>query len=301
MDWLLFMPQLPAKPDYLRVKLGRRLARLGAISLRSGVHVLPHQGDCLEDLAWLRQDLRKDAGDAIICTAALIAGTSDEAVVARFNEERSARYRALVEEADAQTRTDASQGVQRLRRRLKDVVEIDFFDAPGRADAEAALRQLETRIQKGETMSTSAPQQPMAGATWVTRGGVKVDRIASAWLIRRFIDPRADIRFVDPAAYVHAPGELRFDMFEGEYTHQGDYCTFETLVAQFSLHDAALRALAEIVHDIDVKDSKYERPETAGISAFINGLVAAGLPDDARLEQGFVVFDALYRTLTPRA
>src|SRR5688572_13257034 len=108
MNWLLFMPLLPAKPDYLRVKLGRRLNRLGAVTLRAGAHVLPHQGDCLEDLAWLRQDIRKDGGDAVICGASLIAGATDESVIARFNDDRAVRYRALAEDADAATRSDGA-------------------------------------------------------------------------------------------------------------------------------------------------------------------------------------------------
>jgi hypothetical protein len=301
MDWLLFMPMLPAKPDYLRVKLGRRLNRLGAVSLRAGAHLLPHQGDCLEDLAWLREDLRKDGGDAVICAASLIAGATDASIVERFEQDRAARYRALVEDADAVTRTDGASAGARLRRRFEDIVDIDFFEAAGRDAAEAALRQLDTRIQQsGGSMKTEAPQQPMVGRVWVTRRGIKVDRISSAWLVRRFIDANAEIRFVDPDTYQHAEGELRFDMFEGEYTHEGDYCTFETLVARFGLHDAGLRALAEIVHDIDVKESRYERAETAGVAAFMNGLVAIEPEDHARLHQGFMVLDALYRSLSLR-
>ena len=132
---------------------------------------------------------------------------------------------------------------------------------------------------------------------WVTRRGIKVDRIGSAWLIRKAIDPEARFKFVDPAGYVPEPGELRFDMFDGEFTHEGPRCTFETLLARFDLADPALAALGEIVHDVDCKDALYERAEAAGLAAFIQGLVATTPGDLVRLERGSMMFDALYASL----
>ena len=133
---------------------------------------------------------------------------------------------------------------------------------------------------------------------WVTRRGIKVDRIGSAWLIRTAIDPDARFKFVDPAGYVPEPGELRFDMFDGEYTHEGPRCTFETLLARFDLaDDPALAALGEIVHDVDCKDALFERAEAAGLAAFIQGLAATTDDDALRLERGSVMFDALYASL----
>jgi len=132
---------------------------------------------------------------------------------------------------------------------------------------------------------------------WVTRRGIKVDRIGSAWLIRKAIDPEARFKFVDPAGYVPEPGELRFDMFDGEYTHEGPSCTFETLLARFDLADPALAALGEIVHDVDCKDASYERAEAAGLAAFIQGLVATTADDLVRLERGSMMFDALHASL----
>jgi hypothetical protein len=128
----------------------------------------------------------------------------------------------------------------------------------------------------------------------VTRSGVHVDRIASAWLIRRFIDPKARFRFVASHDARTAPGELRFDMFEAEYTHEGDRCTFETLVARFGLADAGLAVIGELVHDIDCKDGKFGRSETAGLERMIAGVVRRHTGDDARLERGAAVLDDLY-------
>jgi hypothetical protein len=133
--------------------------------------------------------------------------------------------------------------------------------------------------------------------TWVTRKGVFVDRIASAWLIRRFVDPDARFRFVDPETYRPMPGELRFDMFEGEFTHEGDRCTFETLQHRFGLeNDPALTAIAEVVHDIDLKDAKYERPDTPGIETLLTGIVRNTPNDEARIEHGGALFGALYES-----
>jgi hypothetical protein len=130
---------------------------------------------------------------------------------------------------------------------------------------------------------------------------VKVDRISSAWLIKRFIDPRARFVFVDPESFRHEPGTLRFDMFEGEFTHEGDACTFETLLARFGLEDPALRALAEIVHDIDCKDEKFQRPETPGITSIIDGIVRSHADDWTRLARGSELLDALLEHFRGRA
>ena len=140
------------------------------------------------------------------------------------------------------------------------------------------------------TRSTTEVQ----GRTWVTRTGIKVDRMASAWLIRKFIDPKARFKFVSAKGYEPRKGELRFDMFEAEFTHEGDLCTFEVLVQRFGLVDPALLAVAEIVHDIDVKDGKYRREEAAGVAQLIAGIAAAHPSDEERLARGATLFDDLH-------
>ena len=144
---------------------------------------------------------------------------------------------------------------------------------------------------------TTASGHPSA-ATWVTRQGVFIDRIASAWLIRRFIDPQAEFSFVPARGYKPRPGDLRFDMYQGEYTHVGDRCTFETLLAEFGLDDKALAAIGEIVHDIDCKDDKFGREETAGVLAVVQGIANATKSDAERVERGAMVFDGLYAQLS---
>jgi hypothetical protein len=188
----------------------------------------------------------------------------------------------------------------KLRRRLAEVVEIDFFGANGRDAVEGLLSGIESRLTEAveteneeETMPAE-PEKPH-GRTWVTRRGVHVDRIASAWLICRFIDPEARFKFVSDKGYVPEPGEIRFDMFEAEYTHEGDHCTFEVLLARLCLPEPALQAIAEIVHDIDLKDGKFGREEAAGIKTLIAGIAAATDDDSRRLERGATVFEDLYK------
>jgi hypothetical protein len=137
-------------------------------------------------------------------------------------------------------------------------------------------------------------REELRGRTWVTRKGVHIDRIASAWLIRHFVDPEAQFKFVPARGYRPERGEVRFDMFEAEFTHDGDRCTFEVLLTRLGLDDPALGPIAEIVHDVDLKDGKFGRDEVAGIESLIAGLALAHRDDRERLAHGAAVFDGLY-------
>jgi hypothetical protein len=230
-----------------------------------------------------------------------------------FDAARDADYEAIAKEAGALTgglaaqpekRAEGQRQLARLRRQLTQVVGIDFFGANGRQAADAALATLEARFIQPEpepraevTMTDQAGLGGMPGRTWVTREDAHVDRIASAWLIRRFIDPQASFKFVPSKGYVPQPGEVRFDMYEAEFTHEGDRCTFEVLLGRARLHDPALQAIGEMVHDLDLKDGKFGREETAGIAGLIGGIVLAHQGDEQRLARGAAVLDDLYRYL----
>jgi len=280
-SWLFFVHQIPPKPDYLRVKVRRRLQRIGAVALKSSVYVLPDRDETREDFEWLLREVVADGGEATLCAATLLAGTDDAELEAAFRRDRDVDYAAIERHADL------GGAPQRLRRRLEAVMRNDFFGAAGRASAERAV----------EGPSTAAVATGPRSAVWVTRAGVFIDRMASAWLIRRFIDPAAQFQFVADPAYRGRAGELRFDMFGGEYTHEGDQCTFEALVSRFGLRDPALAAIGEIVHDIDLKEARYARKETPGVESVVRG-IALGTGDDAeRIERGDLVFDGLYARL----
>ena len=308
--WLLLIHQIPPKPDYLRVKIGRRLQRVGAVPVKNSVYVLPDSEQAYEDFQWIRTEILGAGGDASICRAEFVDGLTSDQIRRAFRDARDADYAELATAArelrDSLGRVDRdpSRGraprpdeeLARLRKRLTTVAALDFFDAPGRGPAEDALHAAEAAVRPGQNVDGAAGESgggQYRGRTWVTRAGVFVDRIASAWLIRRFIDPEATFRFVSDAARA-APGEVRFDMFEAEFTHEGDRCTFETLLRRFALADPALQALGEVVHDIDLKDEKFERDDAVGIERVLSGIVAA-YPDDAgRLERGGQLFDELY-------
>jgi hypothetical protein len=309
--WLLLIHQIPPKPDYFRVKVGRRLQRVGAVAIKNSVYVLPATEQAMEDFQWILREIVDGGGEASICRSSFVDGLTDGEIERFFHEPRAHDYDAIAAEARATLKTvqsgrrlnpeqhaSAEQAVSRLRKRLAVIAKIDFFATPNRSDAAKVLEDIEGRLRP-QIDQARAPvpfletERPRA-RTWVTREGIFVDRIASAWLIRRFIDPEARFKFVAPQGYRPKRGELRFDMFEADYTHEGDRCTFETLLRRFALDDPALAQIAEIVHDIDLRDDKFRRADAAGIERVLAGIAAACPDDDARLQRGAAVFDDLY-------
>jgi hypothetical protein len=183
-----------------------------------------------------------------------------------------------------------------LQKRVADVAAIDFFHGRSREAIEGLLRDLAARLAPPEPAAEAknAALEKPRGRTWVTRTGIHVDRMASAWLIRRFIDPGAKFKFVAAREYHHKEGELRFDMFDGEYTHQGELCSFEVLLRSFEITDAALRPIAEMIHDVDLKIDTYGHPETAGFEQLINAIALAHREDEVRLARASAMLDDLY-------
>jgi hypothetical protein len=303
--WFLLIHQIPPKPGYLRIKAGRHLQRLGAVAIKNSVYALPASEDAREDLNWVLREIVEGGGDGSIVEASFVEGLSDERVRDLFRAARDAEYQEIGEEARAlrsslpkrgPTTDEHRQRLARLQKRIGEVADLDFFAARQREPVEGLLRDLAERLEPSSApVPKEASMEPRPqGATWVTRTGIHVDRMASAWLIRRFIDEKAKLRFVLPKSYQHKKGELRFDMFDGEYTHQGDLCTFEVLLDRFNLDDPALKRLSEVVHDIDLKDDKHARPEKPGIEMLINGIATAHAEDDARLARASAALDDLY-------
>ncbi len=313
--WLLLIHQIPIKPAYFRVKIWRRLQGLGAVAIKNSVYIISKNEETLEDFQWVLREIVQGGGEASICAANFIEGLTDEQIEAMFQAARDADYAQIAEEARSvldsvpvsasaitdEDRTGIEANLSRLKKRFSSVTALDFFAAPGRESAEAAMQQLEARLKearsKTETDEAETEKRDLGdvrGRTWVTRKGVYVDRMACAWLIRRFIDPDAQFRFVSGKGYRPRTGELRFDMFEGEFTHDGDLCSFEVLSKRFFPEDQALVHIGKVIHDLDFKDAKFKRPETAGIGGLMGGLAAAHKSDEARLDRGSAIFDDLY-------
>src|SRR6266851_1921127 len=274
--WLLLIHQIPPKPDYFRVKIWRRLQRVGAVAIKNSVYVLPRSDQTLEDFQWILREIVEGGGDASLCEAGFVEGLSDGQIEALFRAARDADYAAIADEAramskkhrprrtDEDARSELETDASRLRKRLAEVAAIDFFDSLGRQTAEGLVSSLEARLRPANSVET---HQSVKGSAeyrkrvWVTRKGIHIDRMGSAWLITRFIDPDATFKFVPARGYLPEKKEIRFDMFDAEFTHEADRCTFEVLCGRFAPKAGALRRIAEIIHDIDLKDGKFERAE----------------------------------------
>jgi hypothetical protein len=305
--WLLLVHQLPARPAYGRVKIWRRLQEVGAISLKNSVYVLPSGAQGRDQFARLLKEIEHNHGDGVLYEADLVAGMRDDQVRALFNAARDTDYHAVTAELrrlaqawkkSKKPKSDPGAALARLDQRLSQLSAIDFFGASGRSAAEALLAELE---HSAIVRPNDAVQKPVAirsadltGKTWVTRRDIHVDRIACAWLIRRFIDPKAVLKFVATKQYAPRANEFRYDMQDGEFTHEGDRCSFETLLQRLRISAPALKAIAEIIHDIDLKDGKFGRAETTGIAHVISGICRTQGNDEARVARGTELLDDVY-------
>ena len=312
--WLLCIHNIPPKPSYLRTKAARRLATLGAVPLKNAVYLLPDGEQQREALLWLTREIEEGGGRAFVCGAGFDLGgnfMTDAQVKTLFIEAREAQYRALLveaqpvfetlkspHEADEQHRQEVAAWLAQLRTQFETVTALDFFGASGREAVEGILAGAERWLRlaaNGEpaTVKDDNPLNPQdyQGRTWVTRPGVHIDRIATAWFIRRFVDAVAVIRC---DGVVKTPRDIRFDMAEAEFTHEGGECTFEVMVRRFGFaSDKALAAVCAVVHDIDLDEACPSRSESPGIAALILGIALHTDSDKERLEQGFRIFDAL--------
>ena len=295
--WLLLIHQLPPTPSYLRVKIARRMQRIGAVAIKNTVYVLPAADSTLEDFQWTIGEIRAGGGEANLFEARVIEGLTDGEVEQLFNGARDEDYEEIAAEARqlSQSGSQLAADIARWRKRVTDVNAIDFFGAPKGQVVAALLNELTKRLTEPAPPATEpATEKTYRAGTWVTRAGVHVDRMASAWLIRRFIDPEATFKFVTAKQYEPRDGEVRFDMFDAEFTHDGDRCTFEVLLDRARLHDPALRAIAEVVHDIDLKEVKFDRPETAGIAVLVASIAMSHREDEARIDRASQALDDLY-------
>lgn len=322
-DWILLIHQLPPKPTNLRVRIWRKLQKLGAVAIKNSVYVLPFNEKTYEDFQWLKQEIESAAGEATVFRAGAVEGATDEEITALFHNARDEEYAVVTAELDGVTEAIREQkkgghlsasrisaheaDLDKLHKELDRIIATDFFEAPGRPAAveayERCRKALRASQNRKEHLARSKLSRSRAlsldqyqGRRWVTRRNLFIDRLASIWLIKRFIDKRPRFYFVSEGERVE--GAIAFDMYEADFTHRGEDCTFETMIKEFGLSDdAGIRALSEIVHDIDLKDNKFNRLEAAGLSTIVRGL-ADLLDDDRKLvQQTNPIFDGLYELL----
>ena len=312
--WLLFVHQLPSTPSNLRVRTWRRMQQLGAIPVKQAVYVLPDSPSAREDFEWLKTEIKDAGGEATVFAADNVDSWSEDALVEEFRRSRQEAYTALTRDvervlgrlaATRRRRGTRAPAAHRLlgmfRQRLSAIESVDFFGSAGRDRVMTLLNQLDARAgstrQTGVVGHSSKDTKAAAyqGRLWVTRPRPGVDRMASAWLIRRFIDPRARFDFA-PDREALPDQAIPFDMFGVEFSHQGEGCTFETLCTVFGIQDPAVARVAAIVHDLDLKDGHFGAPEAATVGSVIEGLQLAHSDDQELLTQGMTLFDALYRS-----
>jgi hypothetical protein len=313
-QWLILAHHIPPKPGYLRTKISKRLAALGAIGLKNALYVVPDRDETRESFSWLVKEIEEGGGRAFLSSGVFFLGITDEQVKALFKAARNADYELLAQNAKAvlhklptmekdweASRAMAFESLRELRSRYDELRNKDFFGAPARDSVEGILSAIEGRlIQRDKGLSSdsgleSSRIEECRGKIWVTRKHIHIDRIASAWLILRFFDDQARFKFVSSKDYKPKANEVRFDMFQAEFTHEGDNCTLEAILSRLSLDDPALTAIAEVVHDLDMKDAKYGRPEAQGFSAILSGITLRHEADEERLSRGMQLLDDLYR------
>lgn len=304
LDWLLLMYSLPARRSSARVGLWRQLKRAGAVAFKTSTYVLPDEPQHVERFQWLAQQVRDAGGDATIVHASDIEGTSDEEIVRLFNEARADDYSELagnlsrLVKAGGRKHESDPAAFEKLAARYEEISSIDFFACPRHEEAEMLLEQARKRGRGrpggGERLSVRQFKQKR----WLTRPRPEIDRVGSAWLIRRFIDPKA--RFVFSTKPAEHPDAITFDMVDGRFSHMGDDCTFETLLNSFGIDDPVARRIGEMVHAADLDDGKFPHTECVGIDCVLKGWAQLGESDERLLERGGELFDALYEFLCKR-
>lgn len=305
--WLVLLHQLPARPSAARVAAWRRLQALGAVQLKNAAYVLPATPETREDFEWLRSEIVAGGGEATVLETAALPRDETSAVLSALAAARAREYRLLLRSIEAFGRAQARRSridrreVERALRGFRDqssrIVRRTFFASPGRAPVERALAGLERLLRPSAgSPARVVDRAAYRGRRWVTRPRPGIDRMASAWLIRRFIDSRARFEFAGERSPI-PDGAVRFDTFGGDFTHEGGLCTVEVLAQRFGLQDRAVRVIGEIVHDADLKEHRYGRHETATVVQLVDGLRSGYADDGALLEQGARMFEALYRSL----
>jgi hypothetical protein len=311
---LLFVHQLPPTPSNLRVQTWRRLQQIGAIPRKQSVYVLPDTPATREDFEWLATEVRAAGGDAEVFVADTADSWAHDALVEEFRRARQDAYATLATELERavqrlrstrRRRGERAPSVSRLRdafrQRLAALERIDFFGSAGRDRVLQLVAEFESATASptgGEALAetpSAVAREDFKGRLWITRPRPGVDRMSSAWLIRRFIDPQARFDFAEDRATV-PEGAVPFDMFGVEFSHRGDQCTFETLCSVFAIDDEPVRRIARIVHDLDLKDSRYTPAEAPTVDAMIQGLQLANSDDDQLLREGMTLFESLYRS-----
>jgi len=292
--WLLLVFSLPAKQSSRRVEVWRKLRQYGALSLPSSGYVLPNTASNQEHFEWLAAAIRKYKGQASVVKVNAIDDQPEAQLRQKFIEVRSQEYEKLLREL-RKTSGKRSGELSRLRKRFQQIVAIDFFNSPLRSRVEGVLNTAAGTSQPSSFRQVKARTQYL-NRTWVTRPRPGIDRVSSAWLIRKFIDKNARFAFADDPCRVS--NAVPFDMFQaGGFGHRGEDCTFETLRKEFAVRDRKVSVIAQIIHDADLQDEKYGRAEGIGLDRVLIGWAQDGIADEELLRRGVELIEGLYQSI----
>lgn len=316
--WLLFFYSVPSKPVSNRMKVWRKLIKAGAVQLKGSVYILPFNEDHYEFLQWLVFEIAGMKGEAAFVKIEKVDTMKDPEIIALFNRQRAGDYKVIEKALEdierrlsstqkggkSQNIPDMADQIARIRKDFEELKKTDFFSSDEGKSLAARIKQADAQI-KSNSVTVALMEGPAAiiphslddyqGKKWATRKKPFVDRMSSAWLIRKFIDKAATFVFMDEKD-IQTDGKhyIVFDVRGGEFTHAGDLCTFEVLLKSFALKDKALRKIAEIVHDLDIKDEKYSAAESKGLEDILIGIRKTAKDDADALEKGMAVFELLY-------
>ncbi|MDF9779334.1 chromate resistance protein ChrB domain-containing protein [Pseudomonas baetica] len=299
--WLALILGLPTANATERMRAWRALKASGAAVLRDGAYLLPDTGACREALASVERDILAINGTAYILP---VVDPNGERFIEFFDRSDDySKLRAEVENCRAQLTADnalsSTKQIRKLRKGYDQLTNIDFFPGKPKQQIDLALQELETAVSRA--LSADEPHssnQPIAalslgdyqGRVWATRKRPWVDRLACAWLIRRFIDPQAQILWLNTPQDCPVDA-LGFDFDDATFSHVGNRVTFETLQASFELQEPGLNRIAALVHYLDIGGN--QPVEAAGIERVLAGLRETITHDDHLLAAACAIFDGL--------
>ena len=296
-EWLLLTVTLPTKRASQRVEIWRKLQRYGAVPLGNSGYLLPDNPSNQERFQWLATTIRKYGGDASVVRVKSIDNISTPQLIGRFAEARARDYQEVIRDLEEFSSMPSPKRsvarLSRLRTRYQEIAEVDFFASPlqGRL-GELLARAHEARVAPNEVATKPVDPKDYKARLWITRPRPGVDRSASAWLIRSFIDKNARFTF---APEDRIPTEaVPFDMYRGGFGHRGDDCTFETLQKDFKIRNRRVKVISEIVHDADLADGKFGRKEGYGVDGILKGWAKQGIADQELLARGMQLIEGLY-------
>lgn len=300
--WIFFSFSVSAKMQGFRVKIWRKINALGAVQIKNSLYVLPASAHHLEQLTWMSKETDEQGGAFLIIVDGRLLDFPDTQIAAAFTQARDVDYQELGEEmrsVAAAEPSDMPAALRKLEKRLESIQAIDFFPS-GRG---ASLQKHLDQARRG--CNAPRPDVPAVDArnyrkkTWVTRANPYVDRLASFWLVKRFIDPSASIMFLqEPDTAPDGGDNVTFDMAHADFTHVGGLITFEVIAEAFALTKRIPQRMREVVKAIDLEELEAAPPETPGVWRMLDGLVAANSDDHARIEQALIFFDTLLTSYT---